>query len=127
MRGPSRVTCDGPECTAFTSAENYARSGIANGWRTAPQETDGPVKHLCPKCSPARPAPVLAQEIPPGPRPIPGMWKCPRCSFFLVRTPFDVNAGRFRLPTPAEDPASACPNDGETLVQETSAGLEAAP
>ncbi len=127
MRGASRVTCDGPGCTAFTSAENYVRSGIANGWRTAEQESGGPIKHLCPKCSTPRAAPAPAPELAPAVRPIPGVWKCPKCSFVLVRTPFDVTTGQLRLPTKAEDPAEACPNDGTTLIQETEPVLEAAP
>lgn len=66
MRGASRVTCDGPECTSFISSENYARSGAAQGWRTAPQETGSPVRHLCPNCAPKPyPAAPYDPEIAP--------------------------------------------------------------
>lgn len=115
MRGASRVTCDGPECVAFIASENYIRRGVVEGWRTAPQETGCPVRHLCPKCAP-KPGIGLQLE-----RPLPGQWKCPRCGFFLMRTPFDMTSGRLRLPTKTEDPAEACPNDGTMLVQETEA------
>ncbi len=54
-------------------------------------------------------------------RPLPGLWKCPKCGFMLLRTPFDVATGRIRLPTKAEDPPSCCPNDSTLLVQESEA------
>lgn len=48
---------------------------------------------------------------------IPGVWRCPRCEFELVRTSIDANSGRFGTTTEDRYESEGCPNDGTEMVR----------